>query len=41
MYVFLHMQNGPSETKAALEFSINTLEVSLTFFYETFASELP
>ena len=28
MLIFIFLQNGPSETNAALEFAVNTLEVS-------------
>ena len=29
--MFIFLQNGPSETNAALEFAVNTLEVSEEF----------
>lgn len=32
-YLFLYLQIGPSETNAALEFAVNTLEVSYDCWY--------
>lgn len=39
-FLFLFLQSGPSETNAALEFSVNSLEVSIPENVNSFHSSL-
>lgn len=40
LFLFLFLQSGPSETNAALEFSVNSLEVSIPENVNSFHSSL-